>query len=151
MLERGTWRPVVFSPTLSFPAFQRHNGDILTMASIKHLSHRRFVVTFQLDDVQRTDQDLYRCVTQSPRGSGVSNFAELVVKGKHSLFICRSFWSFSPLLVSLIPTITFPAILMITGLSALLGHGRWLRVIQRRITNEIDYTSHSYEHISNHP
>uniref|UniRef100_A0A673AYE8 protein-tyrosine-phosphatase n=1 Tax=Sphaeramia orbicularis TaxID=375764 RepID=A0A673AYE8_9TELE len=31
-------------------------------------------------DVQRTDQDLYRCVTQSPRGSGVSNFAELVVK-----------------------------------------------------------------------
>uniref|UniRef100_A0A665UTD9 protein-tyrosine-phosphatase n=1 Tax=Echeneis naucrates TaxID=173247 RepID=A0A665UTD9_ECHNA len=30
--------------------------------------------------VQRADQDLYRCVTQSPRGSGVSNFAELVVK-----------------------------------------------------------------------
>uniref|UniRef100_A0A8C4NQ06 Receptor-type tyrosine-protein phosphatase U n=1 Tax=Dicentrarchus labrax TaxID=13489 RepID=A0A8C4NQ06_DICLA len=45
-----------------------------------HLSHRRFVVSFQLDSVQRTDQDLYRCVTQSPRGSGVSNFAELVVK-----------------------------------------------------------------------
>uniref|UniRef100_A0A8C4NQG6 protein-tyrosine-phosphatase n=1 Tax=Dicentrarchus labrax TaxID=13489 RepID=A0A8C4NQG6_DICLA len=42
--------------------------------------HRRFVVSFQLDSVQRTDQDLYRCVTQSPRGSGVSNFAELVVK-----------------------------------------------------------------------
>lgn len=53
------------------------------MASVKHLSHRRFVVSFQLDSVQRTDQDLYRCVTQSPRGSGVSNFAELVVKGKH--------------------------------------------------------------------
>uniref|UniRef100_A0A8D3DT07 protein-tyrosine-phosphatase n=1 Tax=Scophthalmus maximus TaxID=52904 RepID=A0A8D3DT07_SCOMX len=33
-----------------------------------------------LDGIQRTDQDLYRCVTQSPRGSGVSNFAELVVK-----------------------------------------------------------------------
>uniref|UniRef100_A0A3B4XQJ9 Receptor-type tyrosine-protein phosphatase U n=1 Tax=Seriola lalandi dorsalis TaxID=1841481 RepID=A0A3B4XQJ9_SERLL len=45
-----------------------------------HLSHRRFVVSFQLDSVQRSDQDLYRCVTQSPRGSGVSNFAELVVK-----------------------------------------------------------------------
>uniref|UniRef100_A0AAX7SM85 protein-tyrosine-phosphatase n=1 Tax=Astatotilapia calliptera TaxID=8154 RepID=A0AAX7SM85_ASTCA len=59
---------------------ERHNGDILTMASVKHLSHRRFVVSFQLDSVQRTDQDLYRCVTQSPRGSGVSNFAELVVK-----------------------------------------------------------------------
>uniref|UniRef100_A0AAQ5ZN18 protein-tyrosine-phosphatase n=1 Tax=Amphiprion ocellaris TaxID=80972 RepID=A0AAQ5ZN18_AMPOC len=59
---------------------ERHNGDILTMASVKHLSHRRFVVSFQLDSVQRADQDLYRCVTQSPRGSGVSNFAELVVK-----------------------------------------------------------------------
>ncbi|XP_017288734.1 receptor-type tyrosine-protein phosphatase U isoform X1 [Kryptolebias marmoratus] len=59
---------------------ERHNGDILTMASVKHLSHRRFVVSFQLDSVQRSDQDLYRCVTQSPRGSGVSNFAELVVK-----------------------------------------------------------------------
>uniref|UniRef100_A0AAQ4NP58 protein-tyrosine-phosphatase n=1 Tax=Gasterosteus aculeatus aculeatus TaxID=481459 RepID=A0AAQ4NP58_GASAC len=59
---------------------ERHNGDIITTASVKHLSHRRFVVSFQLDGVQRTDQDLYRCVTQSPRGSGVSNFAELVVK-----------------------------------------------------------------------
>uniref|UniRef100_A0A3P9IDQ1 Receptor-type tyrosine-protein phosphatase U n=1 Tax=Oryzias latipes TaxID=8090 RepID=A0A3P9IDQ1_ORYLA len=59
---------------------ERHNGDILTMASVKHLSHRRFVVSFQLDGVQRSHQDLYRCVTQSLRGSGVSNFAELVVK-----------------------------------------------------------------------
>uniref|UniRef100_A0A1A8BY83 Receptor-type tyrosine-protein phosphatase U n=1 Tax=Nothobranchius kadleci TaxID=1051664 RepID=A0A1A8BY83_NOTKA len=59
---------------------ERHNGDLLTMAAVKHLSHRRFIVSFQLDGVQRSDQDLYRCVTQSPRGSGVSNFAELVVK-----------------------------------------------------------------------
>uniref|UniRef100_A0A8C5EI33 protein-tyrosine-phosphatase n=1 Tax=Gouania willdenowi TaxID=441366 RepID=A0A8C5EI33_GOUWI len=59
---------------------ERHNGDILTMASIKHLSHRRFIVSFQLDNIQRSNQDLYRCVTQSSRGSGVSNFAELVVK-----------------------------------------------------------------------
>uniref|UniRef100_A0A8C5EJB6 protein-tyrosine-phosphatase n=1 Tax=Gouania willdenowi TaxID=441366 RepID=A0A8C5EJB6_GOUWI len=61
-------------------AGRRHNGDILTMASIKHLSHRRFIVSFQLDNIQRSNQDLYRCVTQSSRGSGVSNFAELVVK-----------------------------------------------------------------------
>lgn len=81
---RTRW-PVLFSLTLSFPAFQRHNGEILTTASVKHLSHWRFVVSFQLDNVQRTDQDLYRCVTQSPKGSGVSNFAELVVKGKHTL------------------------------------------------------------------
>lgn len=72
----------ILSDPFPFAAFQRNNGDILTTASVKHLSHRRFVVSFQLDDVQRTDQDLYRCVTQSPRGSGVSNYAELVVKGK---------------------------------------------------------------------
>ncbi|XP_061632336.1 receptor-type tyrosine-protein phosphatase U isoform X1 [Phyllopteryx taeniolatus] len=59
---------------------ERHNGEILTTASVKHLSHRRFVVSFQLDSVQRSDQDLYRCITQSSRGSGVSNFAELIVK-----------------------------------------------------------------------
>lgn len=85
--RRFVWPP-------SFPAFQRHNGDIITTASVKHLSHRRFVVSFQLDGVQRTDQDLYRCVTQSPRGSGVSNFAELVVKGKNSLFICLLMFPF---------------------------------------------------------
>lgn len=95
--EKGTRWPVLFSLTLSFSAFQRHNGEILTAASVKHLSHWRFVVSFQLDNVQRTDQDLYRCVTQSPRGSGVSNFAELVVKGKHSLF----FVSYCSLLVLL--------------------------------------------------
>lgn len=78
------------------------------MASVKHLSHRRFVVSFQLDSVQRTDQDLYRCVTQSPRGSGVSNFAELVVKGKHFLFFV-SYWS---LLVVL--SLLFPAVFMTT-------------------------------------
>lgn len=96
--EKGTWWPVLFSLTLSFSAFQRHNGEILTAASVKHLSHWRFVVSFQLDNVQRTDQDLYRCVTQSPRGSGVSNFAELVVKGEHSRF----FVSYCSLLLFLV-------------------------------------------------
>uniref|UniRef100_A0A669PFK4 protein-tyrosine-phosphatase n=1 Tax=Phasianus colchicus TaxID=9054 RepID=A0A669PFK4_PHACC len=42
--------------------------------------HRRFLATFQLDEVSKGEQDLYRCVTQSSRGSGVSNFAELIVK-----------------------------------------------------------------------
>ena len=76
---------LIFSWNCLSAVFQRNNGNILTTASVKHLSHRRFVVSFQLDDVQRTDQDLYRCVTQSPRGSGVSNYAELVVKGKWPL------------------------------------------------------------------
>ncbi|XP_015204204.1 receptor-type tyrosine-protein phosphatase U isoform X4 [Lepisosteus oculatus] len=59
---------------------ERHNGDVTLASSVKHLSHRRFLASFQLDMVQRGGQDLYRCVTQSSRGSGVSNFAELIVK-----------------------------------------------------------------------
>ncbi|XP_035287491.1 receptor-type tyrosine-protein phosphatase U [Anguilla anguilla] len=59
---------------------ERHSGDLLSAAAVKHLSHRRFVASFQLDSVTRREQDLYRCVTQSSRGSGVSNFAELIVK-----------------------------------------------------------------------
>ncbi|XP_010156825.1 PREDICTED: receptor-type tyrosine-protein phosphatase U-like, partial [Eurypyga helias] len=59
---------------------QRQNGEVVPAASVKHISHRRFLATFQLDEVSKEEQDLYRCVTQSSRGSGVSNFAELIVK-----------------------------------------------------------------------
>lgn len=55
---------------------------VVPAASVKHISHRRFLATFQLDEVSKGEQDLYRCVSQSVRGSGVSNFAELIVKGE---------------------------------------------------------------------
>lgn len=55
---------------------------------MKHISHRRFLATFQLDEVSKAEQDLYRCVTQSVRGSGVSNFAELIVKGEGDASLC---------------------------------------------------------------
>uniref|UniRef100_A0A670ZM41 protein-tyrosine-phosphatase n=1 Tax=Pseudonaja textilis TaxID=8673 RepID=A0A670ZM41_PSETE len=58
----------------------QQNGVVIPTVSVKHISHRRFLATFQLDQVLKGDQDLYRCVTQSSRGSGVSNFAELIVK-----------------------------------------------------------------------
>uniref|UniRef100_A0A8B9VYF6 protein-tyrosine-phosphatase n=1 Tax=Anas zonorhyncha TaxID=75864 RepID=A0A8B9VYF6_9AVES len=59
---------------------QRQSGEVVPAASVKHISHRRFLATFQLDEVSKGEQDLYRCVTQSSRGAGVSNFAELIVK-----------------------------------------------------------------------
>uniref|UniRef100_A0A672MM19 Receptor-type tyrosine-protein phosphatase U n=1 Tax=Sinocyclocheilus grahami TaxID=75366 RepID=A0A672MM19_SINGR len=59
---------------------ERHNGEVSSGGSVKHLGRNRFSVSFQLEDVQKPEQDLYRCVTQSSRGSGVSNFAELIVK-----------------------------------------------------------------------
>uniref|UniRef100_A0A672M124 Receptor-type tyrosine-protein phosphatase U n=1 Tax=Sinocyclocheilus grahami TaxID=75366 RepID=A0A672M124_SINGR len=58
----------------------RHNGEVSSGGFVKYLGRNRFSVSFQLEDVQKPEQDLYRCVTQSSRGSGVSNFAELIVK-----------------------------------------------------------------------
>lgn len=113
----------LWPPSFVLSAFQRHNGEILTAASVKHLSHWRFVVSFQLDRVQRTDQDLYRCVTQSPRGSGVSNFAELVVKGNRRLFslhfIAPHPLSFSPLYPPHHPAFFSPLIFITTRFSCL--------------------------------
>uniref|UniRef100_A0A8C2NHG6 protein-tyrosine-phosphatase n=1 Tax=Capra hircus TaxID=9925 RepID=A0A8C2NHG6_CAPHI len=59
---------------------QRQSGALVPAAGVRHISHRRFLATFPLVAVSREDQDLYRCVSQAPRGAGVSNFAELIVK-----------------------------------------------------------------------
>ncbi|XP_042189701.1 receptor-type tyrosine-protein phosphatase kappa isoform X4 [Callorhinchus milii] len=59
---------------------QRRNGEDIPVALTKNINHRRFAATFKLKEVAKNDQDLYRCVTQSERGSGVSNFAELIVR-----------------------------------------------------------------------
>lgn len=79
----GLWRSLQPKPVhdVLFLPGQRQSGEVVPAASVKHISHRRFLATFQLDEVSKEEQDLYRCVTQSSRGSGVSNFAELIVKG----------------------------------------------------------------------
>ncbi|XP_023558737.1 receptor-type tyrosine-protein phosphatase U isoform X4 [Octodon degus] len=59
---------------------QRQSGTLVPAATVRHISHRRFLATFTLAAVGRAEQDLYRCVSQAPRGAGVSNFAELIVK-----------------------------------------------------------------------
>ncbi|XP_015214906.1 receptor-type tyrosine-protein phosphatase kappa isoform X7 [Lepisosteus oculatus] len=59
---------------------QRRNGEDIPVAQTKNINHRRFAASFRLKEVTHLDQDLYRCVTQSERGSGVSNFAELIVR-----------------------------------------------------------------------
>ena len=61
--------------------FQRRNGEDIPVAQTKNINHRRFAASFILKEVTNQDQDLYRCVTQSGRGSGVSNFAGLLVRG----------------------------------------------------------------------
>ncbi|XP_048681507.1 receptor-type tyrosine-protein phosphatase U isoform X2 [Caretta caretta] len=80
--QNATFQCVAAGKVLEAERFlmQRQNGVVAPAASVKHISHRRFLATFQLDEVSKGEQDLYRCVSQSMRGSGVSNFAELIVK-----------------------------------------------------------------------
>lgn len=42
------------------------------------------MATFQVE-AQRGEQDLYRCITLSSRGASISNFGELIVRGKIDL------------------------------------------------------------------
>ncbi|XP_062866581.1 receptor-type tyrosine-protein phosphatase U [Trichomycterus rosablanca] len=44
------------------------------------VGERRLAAWFQIDRAQRSEQDLYRCITQSSYGAAVSNFAELIVR-----------------------------------------------------------------------
>ncbi|KAI4818350.1 hypothetical protein KUCAC02_011693 [Chaenocephalus aceratus] len=48
-------------------------------SSLSRLSHKRLMATFHVE-AQRGEQDLYRCITLSPRGAAVSNFGELIVR-----------------------------------------------------------------------
>lgn len=54
---------------------------VLDAPLLTRLSHKRLMATFQVE-AQRGEQDLYRCITLSPRGAAISNFGELIVRGK---------------------------------------------------------------------
>lgn len=60
---------------------QRRSGLLLDAPALSRLSHKRLMATFQVE-AQRGEQDLYRCVTLSPRGAAISNFGELIVRGR---------------------------------------------------------------------
>uniref|UniRef100_A0A8C3JDG2 protein-tyrosine-phosphatase n=1 Tax=Calidris pygmaea TaxID=425635 RepID=A0A8C3JDG2_9CHAR len=78
--QNATFQCVAAGKAAEAERFLMQSGEVVPAASVKHISHRRFLATFQLDEVAKEEQDLYRCITQSSRGSGVSNFAELIVK-----------------------------------------------------------------------
>lgn len=54
---------------------------VLDAPLLSRLSHKRLMATFQVE-AQRGEQDLYRCITLSPRGAAISNFGELIVRGE---------------------------------------------------------------------
>uniref|UniRef100_UPI00358FEC51 receptor-type tyrosine-protein phosphatase mu-like isoform X2 n=1 Tax=Myxine glutinosa TaxID=7769 RepID=UPI00358FEC51 len=59
---------------------QRSNGDIIPVTSTKIMSRRRFAASFGLVSTRKADADVYRCLTRSSSGAGVSNFAKLIVR-----------------------------------------------------------------------
>uniref|UniRef100_A0A4W3IZ30 Receptor-type tyrosine-protein phosphatase kappa n=1 Tax=Callorhinchus milii TaxID=7868 RepID=A0A4W3IZ30_CALMI len=59
---------------------QGRKGKDTPIKETKVSNSRRFIATFNVAQTVRSDADHYRCVTHSITGSGVSNYAELVVK-----------------------------------------------------------------------
>uniref|UniRef100_S4RUV8 Receptor-type tyrosine-protein phosphatase kappa n=1 Tax=Petromyzon marinus TaxID=7757 RepID=S4RUV8_PETMA len=60
---------------------QRSNGQDIPVSGTKLVNHRRFAASFGVPYAARSHADIYRCVTGSADGAGVSNFAQLIVKG----------------------------------------------------------------------
>ncbi|XP_048468879.1 receptor-type tyrosine-protein phosphatase U-like [Rhincodon typus] len=59
---------------------RQHGGLTSPPAQLRYFSPKSFIAVFQLHKLTKQNQDLYRCVIESGNGSGVSNFAALIVK-----------------------------------------------------------------------
>uniref|UniRef100_A0A8D0L6W7 Receptor-type tyrosine-protein phosphatase T n=1 Tax=Sphenodon punctatus TaxID=8508 RepID=A0A8D0L6W7_SPHPU len=61
---------------------QQWNGRDTALMVTRVVNHRRFSATVSVADTSQRSISKYRCVIRSDGGSGVSNYAELIVKGK---------------------------------------------------------------------
>ncbi|KAG8513333.1 Receptor-type tyrosine-protein phosphatase T [Galemys pyrenaicus] len=75
---RTGWRDV--SLPSSVP--QQWNGRDTALMVTRVVNHRRFSATVSVADTAQRSVSKYRCVIRSDGGSGVSNYAELIVKGE---------------------------------------------------------------------
>lgn len=60
---------------------QQWNGKDTSLMVTRVVNHRRFSATVSVTDTSQRSTSRYRCVIRSDGGSGVSNYAELSVKG----------------------------------------------------------------------
>lgn len=67
---------------------QQWNGKDTALMVTRVVNHRRFSATVSVGDTSQRSTSRYRCVIRSDGGSGVSNYADLIVKGT---FCCSSF------------------------------------------------------------
>lgn len=61
---------------------QQWNGRDTALMVTRVVNHRRFSATVSVADTAQRSVSKYRCVIRSDGGSGVSNYAELIVKGE---------------------------------------------------------------------
>lgn len=61
---------------------QQWNGKDTALMVTRVVNHRRFSATVSVGDTSQRSTSRYRCVIRSDGGSGVSNYADLIVKGK---------------------------------------------------------------------
>lgn len=61
---------------------QQWNGRDTALMVTRVVNHRRFSATVSVADTTQRSVSKYRCVIRSDGGSGVSNYAELIVKGE---------------------------------------------------------------------
>ncbi|KAK6321839.1 hypothetical protein J4Q44_G00088150, partial [Coregonus suidteri] len=59
---------------------QQWNGKDTALMVTRVVNHRRFSATVSVGDTSQRSTSRYRCVIRSDGGSGVSNYAELIVK-----------------------------------------------------------------------
>lgn len=71
--------------SLVFSTMQQWNGKDTALMVTRVVNHRRFSATVSVGDTSQRSTSRYRCVIRSDGGSGVSNYADLIVKGT---FIC---------------------------------------------------------------
>lgn len=63
-------------------SLQQWNGRDTALMVTRVVNHRRFSATVSVADTAQRSVSKYRCVIRSDGGSGVSNYAELIVKGE---------------------------------------------------------------------
>lgn len=63
------------------PTLQQWNGKDTALMVTRVVNHRRFSATVSVGDTSQRSTSRYRCVIRSDGGSGVSNYADLIVKG----------------------------------------------------------------------
>uniref|UniRef100_A0A8C7HKD9 protein-tyrosine-phosphatase n=1 Tax=Oncorhynchus kisutch TaxID=8019 RepID=A0A8C7HKD9_ONCKI len=61
-------------------SLQQWNGKDTALMVTRVVNHRRFSATVSVGDTSQRSTSRYRCVIRSDGGSGVSNYAELIVK-----------------------------------------------------------------------